>query len=111
MSNIVKKTAVGKLEGISDEQKHDLSKILIATVQMQSAIHTLDEITGLNNKLRFNKKKEWNNFISIVHSFCGKQEIDLYKMTAIFETIDQNVSFFDCVNRFDELANEITIEV
>lgn len=108
MSNIVKKTLV---DDMSDEQKHDLSKVLTAVIQMQSAIHTLDEITNQNNKLRFRKKMEWNNFISSVRSFCDNQEIDLYKLTAVFQDIGQTDNYLDCVKRFDDLAREIEINL
>jgi len=88
-------------------QKDDLAYLVMASMQMQSAIHTLDNITGEGNLYKFKKKKEWNDFISYVKRFAEKEAIELYDLTAKIK--DQAQNYIDCVNEFDKVAEEMQI--
>jgi PAB1-binding protein PBP1 len=92
---------------LTQPQKDDLAHIVLATMQIQSAIHTLDKVTGEGNKFKQLKKKEWNQFIYTVQKFTAKHEIELYELTA--KLIDQSQNYIDCVNEFDKVAEEMQI--
>lgn len=67
---------------MTTQQKDDLAHIVMASMQIQSALHTLDNITGEGNKYKFKKKKDWNNFIDHVKRFSEREGIELYDLTA-----------------------------
>lgn len=89
------------------QQKDDLANIVMASMQIQSALHTLDNITGEGNKYKFKKKKDWNDFIDFVKRFLEREEIELYNLTATIK--DQAQNYIDCVNEFDKVAEEMQI--
>jgi hypothetical protein len=91
------------------QQKDDLAHIVMATMQLQSAIHTLDKVTGEGNKFKQLKKKEWNQFIHFVQKFTAKHEIELYDLTA--QMPEQSQNYIDCVNEFDKIAEEMKVIV
>jgi hypothetical protein len=88
-------------------QKDDLAHIVMASMQLQSALHTLDNITGEGNKFKFKKKKQWNDFIDYVRRFGEREGIELYDLTATMTEQSQN--YVDCVNEFDKVAAEMKI--
>ena len=92
---------------LTTPQKDDLSHIVMATMQIQSAIHTLDKVTGQGNKAVREKKREYNNFIEYVQKFLRKHEIELYDLTA--KMPDQSQNYIDCVNEFDKVAEEMKV--
>jgi hypothetical protein len=94
---------------LTDEQKSDLATVMLATMQIQSAIHTLDNISGAGNKYKQMKKKKYNDFIATVKSFLNSEGIELYDLTAILPTQTQN--YLDCVNAFDKVAKEMQIVI
>lgn len=92
---------------MTDEQKSDLAMVMLASMQLQSALHTLDNITGEGNKFKFKKKKQWNDFIDYVRRFGEREGIELYDLTATMTEQSQN--YIDCVNEFDKVAAEMKI--
>ena len=92
---------------LTQPQKDDLAHIVMATMQIQSAIHTLDKVTGEGNKFKQLKKKEYNDFILHVQKFLRKHEIELYDLTA--KMPDQSQNYIDCVNEFDKVAEEMKV--
>jgi hypothetical protein len=91
------------------QQKDDLAHIVMASMQLQSAIHTLDKVTGEGNKFKQLKKKEWNDFIDYVKRFGEREGIELYDLTATMTEQSQN--YVDCVNEFDKVAAEMKVIV
>ena len=92
---------------LTDEQKKDLATVMLASIQIQSAIHTLDNITGTGNKYKQIKKKKYNDFIATVKRFLASEEIELYDLTAQLPNQTQN--YLDCVEAFDKVAAEMQI--
>jgi hypothetical protein len=93
---------------MTKEQSKDLGRIVLSTIQMQSVIHTLDQITG-ENGFKQKKKKEYNDFINYVKKFLDKQGVELYDLTADLVKCDHVVNFFDCVAEFDKVAEEMRV--
>lgn len=89
------------------QQKDDIAHIVMASMQIQSALHTLDNITGEGNNFKFKKKKDWNDFISYVKRFAEREGIELYDLTGTIK--DQAQNYIDCVNEFDKVAEEMKI--
>lgn len=89
------------------QQKDDIAHIVMASMQIQSALHTLDNITGDGNHFKFKKKKDWNDFISYVKRFAEREGIELYDLTGTIK--DQAQNYIDCVNEFDKVAEEMKI--
>lgn len=92
---------------MTTQQKDDLAHIVMASMQIQSALHTLDNITGDGNKYKFKKKKDWNDFIDYVKRFSEREGIELYDLTATIN--DQTQNYIDCVTEFDKVAEEMKV--
>ena len=93
----------------SPEMKRDMSAILLATIKIQSALHTLDEIQNENNVFKQQKKKEWNNFIELVQKFANRQGIEVFDFTADLTDGNHTQNYLDCVDRFDKLGEEFNL--
>ena len=64
------------MKDLTKEQKYDLACITLASIQIQSAIHTLDNVSGMGNDFKFKKKKDWNDFIDYVKRWANKEGAD-----------------------------------
>lgn len=95
----------------SEEMKRDMSAILLATIKLQSTLHTLDEIENDNNVFKQQKKKEWNDFIRTVQKFADKQGIDLHNFTADLNEGNHAQNYLDCVNEFDKLGESFNLTI
>lgn len=93
---------------MTDKQKEDLSHVVMATIQLNSVIHTLDKIEG-TNEFKRTKKMEYNNFLEYVQKFLRRNEIELYDLSTTFEQMNQTQNYVECVDAFDKLAESITV--
>lgn len=98
------------MKDLTKEQKYDLACITLASIQIQSAIHTLDNVSGMGNDFKFKKKKDWNDFIDYVRRWANKEGVELYSLTGSFN--NSNVqNYVECVTEFDRVAEKIIVTI
>lgn len=98
------------MKDLTKEQKYDLAYITLASIQIQSAIHTLDNVSGMGNDFKFKKKKDWNDFIDYVRRWANKEGVELYSLTGSFN--NSNVqNYVECVTEFDRVAEKIIVTI
>ena len=98
------------MKNLTKEQKQDLAYITLASIQIQSAIHTLDNVSGMGNNFKFKKKKEWNDFIDYVNRWANREGTELHSLTGSFN--NENVqNYVECVTEFDKVAEKIIVTI
>lgn len=98
------------MKDLSKEQKYDIACITLASIQIQSAIHTLDNVSGMGNNFKFKKKKEWNDLIDYVQRWANREGTELHSLTGSFNNTTVQ-SYVDCVSDFDKLAEKIIVTI
>lgn len=95
---------------MTEKQKHDMARIVMSSIQLQSVIHTLDEIEG-TNEFKFKKKQEYSQLLNQINKFIQKHENELSELCSTFGSDGQIQNYVDCVNEFDKLAREIQVVI
>jgi len=85
---------------MTKEMKHQMDLTLALMLQMQSVIHTIDQ---LSNTLIY--KREFKMRCENFYSFIEKE---VEKTTANLDS-EQSQNYIDIVKRIDDLVNEIRI--
>jgi hypothetical protein len=85
---------------MTKEMKHQMDLTLALMLQMQSVIHTIDQ---LSNTLIY--KREFKMRCENFYSFIEKE---VEKTTANLDS-EQSQNYIDIVKRMDDLVNEIRI--
>jgi beta-galactosidase beta subunit len=85
---------------MTKEMKHQMDLTLALMLQMQSVIHTIDQ---LSNTLIY--KREFKIRCENFYSFIEKE---VEKTTANLDS-EQSQNYIDIVKRIDDLVNEIRI--
>jgi hypothetical protein len=86
-----------------------MSNLLLASIKIQSALHTLEEI-DIKNDYKRNQKKNLNDVLCSINRFMETQDVYINEITKTLSESNEQTDFYvECVKKFDELGKTFNL--